>query len=451
MDGLNRNIEKHLLSWKSSKNHKPLLLRGARQVGKTTIVRQFSRHFDHFIDLNLERQKDLAFFQDTDDVKSIYDALVINKGLSVSSNDSVLIFIDEIQEQPHVIKLLRYFYEDLPEIYIIAAGSLLEFALGKVTQFPVGRIQFYYLHPFNFQEYLTAIENKPLKKAFDTIPITKNAHSTLMDTFHRYAIIGGMPEVVNTYIADGNMSQLSNVYNSIWETYKNDIEKYAENSTEEKVIRHILNTAPNFLDERVKFQNFGNSNYRSREVSEAMKSIDAAGLIKLIYPTTALSPPIQSDFKKSPRLQFLDVGIVNNIRGIQAELIGINDLSKEYKGALIPHLITQELISLNLEKQTKPNFWVRDKAHASAEVDLVYQFKNYIIPIEIKSGSTGTLKSLHQFINRTNHNYAIRVYGGDFNIQDQKTPEGKPYKLMNLPYYLGTKIPEYINYFLTNY
>jgi predicted AAA+ superfamily ATPase len=451
MEGLKRNIEEQLLGWKSIKNHKPLLLRGARQVGKTTIVKQFSRHFDHYIDLNLERQKDAAFFHDTDDVKSIYDALIINKGLNIASSDSVLLFIDEIQEQPHVIKLLRYFYEDLPKIHVIAAGSLLEFALGKVKQFPVGRIQFYYLYPFNFQEYLKAIGNKPLIKAFENVPIPKEAHSTLIETFHRYAIIGGMPEVVNTYLSDGNMSQLSKVYSSIWETYKSDIEKYAENSTEERVIRHILNTSPNFLDERVKFQNFGNSNYRSREVSEAMKSIDSGGLIKLIYPTTALSPPIQSDFKKSPRLQFLDVGIVNNIRGVQADLIGMNDLSKEYKGALIPHLITQELISLNLEKQTKPNFWVRDKAYASAEVDLVYQFKNYIIPIEIKSGKTGTLKSLHQFINRTNHNYAVRIYGGEFNIQDQHTPEGKAYKLMNLPYYLGTKIPEYIDYFLINH
>lgn len=427
------------------------MLRGARQVGKTTIVKQFSRHFDHYIGLNLERQKDAQFFQDTDDVRSIYDALIINNGLTINEDDSVLLFIDEIQEQPHVIKLLRYFYEDLSEIHVIAAGSLLEFALGKVKSFPVGRIQFYYLYPFNFQEYLAALGNKPLKEAFDTVPVAKSAHTSLLENFHRYAIIGGMPEVVDTYLANGNMSQLSQVYNSIWETYKNDIEKYAENRTEEKVIRHILNTAPNFLDERVKFQNFGHSNYRSREVSEAMKSIDAAGLIKLIYPTTAIQPPIQSDFKKAPRLQFLDAGIVNNIRGVQANLLNINDLSKAYKGALIPHIITQELISLNLEKQVKPNFWVRDKAYASAEVDLVYSFNNHIIPIEIKSGSTGTLKSLHQFINRTDHNYAVRIYGGAYTIQNQKTPEGKAYKLMNLPYYLGTKIPEYLDYFLTNY
>lgn len=451
MTELNRNIEKHLLNWKSSEKHKPIILRGARQVGKTTIINQFSKHFDHYISLNLERQNDASYFKDIDNVQSIFDALIISKGLNIKPKDSVLLFIDEIQEMPHVIQLLRYFYEDLPDVYVIAAGSLLEFALGKLKQMPVGRIQFFYLHPLNFQEFLLAIDNQPLYEAFNKIPIPKVAHSTLLSMFHTYAIIGGMPEVVKTYLSDRNMSRLTQVYNSIWETYKSDIEKYATNTTEENVMRHILNTAPNFLDERVKFQNFGNSNYRSREVSEAMKSIDSAGLIKLIYPTTVLSPPMQVDYKKSPRLQFLDVGIVNNTRGIQANLLNINDLSNKYKGALIPQLITQELISINAETLKTPCFWVRDKTNASAEVDLVMPYKNYLIPIEIKSGSTGSLKSLHQFINRCEHKYGVRIYGGEFSIQDQKTPEGKDYKLMNLPYYLGTKIPEYLEYFITNF
>lgn len=451
MEDFNRLIENNLLKWKHSKNHKPVILRGARQVGKTTLVKKFSKHFDHFISLNLEQKKDARFFRDTDEVTLIFDALLIREGITLKPERSILLFIDEIQELPQAINLLRYFYEELPGVHVIAAGSLLEFALGKAKRFPVGRIQFHYLYPFNFEEFLEAYGNKQLINAFKEIPVSKSAELNLLDTFHKYAITGGMPEVVRSYIREGNTSALSQVYNSIWQTYKSDIQKYAANKTEEKVIKHILQTAPDYLDERIKFQNFGKSNYRSREVSQAFQSISSAGLIKLIYPTTSLKPPIQTDYKKSPRLQFLDIGIVNNIRGIQASLMLMSDLSQSYKGALIPQLIMQELISINTEVETQPHFWVRDKSYSSAEVDIVYQFKNLLIPIEIKSGTTGTLKSLHQFINLADHSFAVRIYGGTFSIENHQTPEGKPYKLMNLPYYLGTRLQEYLEFFIHNH
>jgi hypothetical protein len=161
--------------------------------------------------------------------------------------------------------------------------------------------------------------------------------------------------------------------------------------------------------------------------------------------------PVKPDLKKSPRLQFLDTGLVNHVLGIQAELIGMNDLSDAYKGALIPHLITQELISLNNISYKKPSFWVRDKSQSSSEVDLVITYKSMVIPIEVKSGTVGTLKSLHQFIDRCEHPYAVRMYGGEFSVDRTQTPEGTPYFLMNLPYYLGTKLINYLEYFVKNY
>jgi hypothetical protein len=261
-----------------------------------------------------------------------------------------------------------------------------------------------------------------------------------------------MPEIVKTYIANEGISDLPKVYESIWATYKNDVEKYTTNDTERNVIKHIMNVAHLYIDQRVKFQNFGNSNYRSREVGEAFRNLDDAKIIQLIYPTTDLETPIKPDVKKSPRLQFLDTGLINHDLKIQGELLAYNDLSHAYKGAIIPHIITQEVLSLNTINNHKPHFWVREKAQASSEVDLVYQYKNKVIPIEIKSGATGKLKSLHEFIERTNHNYAIRMYAGAFSIENHSTPnQNKPYKLMNLPYYLGTKLPEYIAYFITNY
>jgi hypothetical protein len=209
-----------------------------------------------------------------------------------------------------------------------------------------------------------------------------------------------------------------------------------------------MNTAPLQVDKRVKFQNFGHSNYRSREVSEAFTSLDQAKIIQIIYPSTVVKPPIIPDTKKSPRIQFLDTGILNYELNIQADLLTMDDLSQAYKGAIIPHMITQELISLQSHSYKKPNFWVRDKTQASSEVDLIITFKDKLIPIEIKSGKAGKLRSLHQFMDRTNHPYAIRIYGGEFYIHDSRTQKGTEFHLMNIPYYLGTYIHKYIEYFV---
>jgi hypothetical protein len=323
--------------------------------------------------------------------------------------------------------------------------------MKKVKSFPVGRVEFLYMHPLNFAEYLDAIEHEVAVEQFHKIPVNPFAHQTLMKLFNSYAISGGMPEVIKVYLQNKSMADLPRIYESIWGTYKNDVEKYTTNDTERKVIKHIINTAPFYVDQRIKFQNFGNSNYKSREVGEAMRNLNDAKIIQLIYPTTDVEIPAKPDLRKSPRLQFLDTGILNHSLGIQGQMLGVDDLSTTFKGAIIPHIITQELISLNTFSDKKPNFWVRDKKQASSEVDLVFSYNDKLIPIEIKSGSSGSLKSLHQFIEHTNHPYAVRIYAGEFRIEKNITPKGTPYLLMNLPYYLGTKIPEYIQYFVENY
>ena len=446
-----RRILQNLQEWKTYKNRKPLVLRGARQVGKTTLVEQFSKTYKYSISLNLEKPDHHRYFEEFDDVKIIIDSLFLSNNISSNEIKNTLLFLDEIQESPKAIQLLRYFYEELPELHVIAAGSLLEFAMHRVRSFPVGRIEYLYMYPLNFQEYLLAIDHKTAIEQLNHIPVQPFAHKILLDLFNRYAIIGGMPEVIKTYLQNENVSDLPKIYEGIWGTYKNDVEKYASSETERKVIKHIIATAHLYLDQRIKFQNFGNSNYKSREVGEAMRNLDEAKIIQLIYPTTDVEPPIKSDLKKSPRLQFLDTGLVNHALDIQAQMLSMQDLNTAFKGAVIPHLIAQELISLNTISSKKPNFWVREKRQSSSEVDLVISHKGKVIPIEIKSGSTGSLKSLHQFMERTNHPYAVRMFAGKFSIEKTKTTGGTPYILMNLPYYLGTKIPEYIDYFIKNY
>ena len=446
-----RIIEKNLEDWKKSPSRKPLILRGARQVGKTTLIKEFAKSYKYRVMLNLEKSSDAYFFNNNVDAKSILESLFLSENISLASAGETLLFLDEIQESPAAIQMLRYFYEEFPDLNVIAAGSLLEFAMRKVKSFPVGRVEYLYLHPLNFIEYLRAIDHRAALQQIEQIPVEAFAHTVLLSLFNKYAIVGGMPEVITNFIEKDSLTELPKVYESIWGTYRDDVEKYAANETERKIIKHIMSTAHYYVDQRIKFQNFGQSNYRSREVGEALRNLDDAKIIRLIYPTTDLEVPVKPDLRKSPRLQFMDTGVINYELGIQAEMVTLTDLSNFYKGAIIPHLIMQELISLNTLSDKKLHFWIREKKQSSSEVDMVFTYKDMVIPIEIKSGSDGALKSLHQFVERCKHPYAIRLYAGKFEIVKTKTPGGKPYLLMNMPYYLATKVPEYLEYFIENY
>lgn len=450
MDFRRRAIKK-LAQWRDQEGRKPLILRGARQVGKTTLVRAFARGFRHRILLNLEKPKDKRFFEQYEDVPTLVSALCLAHQIPTNHLRETLLFIDEIQESPKAIQMLRYFYEEQPELHVIAAGSLLEFAMQAVKSFPVGRVQYLYLHPLNFAEFLDALGHQSALAQINQVPIADFAHDTLLDLFNQYATLGGMPEAAKVYLREKNMAAVPKTYESIWSTYRDDVAKYAHNAAERKVIKHIMNTAPLYLDQRIKFQHFGNSNYRSREVGEAMRMLDDAKVIRLVYPTTDLSHPIKPDLKKSPRLQFLDTGLVNHALQIQPEMLALRDMSQAHRGAVIPHLITQELISIHDQTSYQPNFWVREKHQSSSEVDLVYAYQGLVIPIEVKSGSVGKLKSLIQFVERAAHPYAVRIYGGSFAVERLQTPSGKPFFLMNLPYYLGTMLPEYIAHLVGNY
>ena len=444
-----RKIYQYLLKWKEKPDRKPLIIRGARQVGKSTLVNEFGKEFSYFISLNLEKPKEKAFFNNLDETKDIVEALFLSKNVPLTG-EPTLIFLDEIQESARAVSQLRYLYEEYPQLHIIAAGSLLEFTLNDVASFPVGRVEQVVLHPFDFEEFLLAQNRPDLLKELENIPVKKNAHNTLLEYYNDYAIIGGMPEVVKRYVAEQSMVNLSEIYSNLWQSYRDDIEKYGSNQTDRKLIRHIIDTAP-LEKERIVFAGFGNSAYRSREVGEAMKALDMARIIQVIYPVTNLAPPASPDLKRRPRLQFLDTGLLNYSIGHQSEMIGLRDLNNFSRGRIIQHLAAQQLQAQNLSPLYRPLFWVREKANSNAEVDLIYHHNKYLIPIEIKSGGQGTLRSLHQFVEKCEHKYAVRLLANHFLVEKVKTPSGVPYSLMNMPYYASSKIAEYVEWFVNSF
>ncbi len=218
----NRQILSKLTDWKNRSDRKPLILRGARQVGKTTAVNIFSETFDNYISLNLELGKDRNIFKDELSVQETFQAIQIVKNIELKKGNT-LIFIDEIQQSPSAIRLLRYFYEELSEIFVIAAGSLLEIVLEKTEiSFPVGRIEYLYMYPLTFEEYLEAKGEKLLLEAMDKIPLPEYTYSKLLDLFHEYTLIGGMPEVIKHYIEHQDVKSLNRIYESLLISYIND-------------------------------------------------------------------------------------------------------------------------------------------------------------------------------------------------------------------------------------
>jgi uncharacterized protein len=443
-----RNVLLKLEQWEKSEDRKPLIIRGARQVGKTVAVKLFGERFDRFVYLNLERPGDADLFRRGLSVQDLFQAILL-KSKPSRGRGRTLLFIDEIQNCPEAVESLRYFYEDLPEVPVVAAGSLLEIALHeKNISFPVGRVEHYFMRPLTFREFLTAIDATDAVAAFNTIPLPDYAFETLLDYFHKYTLIGGMPEAIAKYLNNNEVTAITPVYDSLAVSFQDDAGKYARNPTMAAILRHCIETAPFSAGKRITFSGFGQSNYKSREVGEAMRTLQRAMLIQLLHPSTSVEIPIVPDLKKSPRLQWLDTGMLNYFVGLQDQYFLHDNLHAFYKGSIAEHIVGQELIAMEPNTRKKQCFWVRERSQSQAEVDFIVQHRGHVIPMEVKSGKTGRLRSLHQFMDRCPHHYAIRLYAGKLEIQDVLSPAGKTFSLLNLPYFLASIVHEYMDWMM---
>jgi len=443
-----RQLLLELEKWRQNVPRKPLVIRGARQVGKTTLVNQFAAQYEQYIYLNLELSEDKEPFENFTSIENLINTLFFLKNKTLGKKNTTLLFIDEIQEVPKALNILRYFYELAPEISVIAAGSMLETLFDKNISFPIGRVEYKVIRPVSFTEFLSAIDESAALEQLTQVPVAAFAQSKLLSLFHTYALIGGMPEIVQHYAKHKDLVTLGPIYDSLISGYMDDVEKYAKSNTQILHLRHCIQSSFAQACKRIKFEGFGNSTYKSREMGETLRTLEKALLMQLVYPCTSATLPMVPDIKKSPRLQILDTGLLNYFVGIQKEIIGTDDLNKIYQGTLIEHLVGQELLSFQYNALSALHFWVREKKESTAEVDYLFQYDGLIIPIEVKSGKEGTLKSLHSYMDIAPHNFAIRFYAGALNISDAITQNGKQYKILNLPYYLGSQIEKYLVWFI---
>lgn len=328
-----RNCISNLREWRNSPFRKPLVLRGARQTGKTTVVKQFGAEFDTFIYLNMENEKARSYFQRGLSVKDLLQFICLEQG--VAKHGDTLLFIDEIQNSPEAVALMRYFYEEIPGLFVISAGSLLEVMMDmKKISFPVGRVEYRYLFPFTFDEFLQALNENAALEYFRTVPVPDFAVPRLLELYRLYAFTGGMPEAVARYAETGDLSVLPSVYSSLMTAFLDDVSKYAKGGHDTDVIRHVIETAPIEMSKRITFERFGNSGYSSRDVGAALRTLERAMLLYLRYPVSEFKLPLLPNKRRSPHLQFLDSGLANYSLGIQSYYFEKETLSDVYNGLL---------------------------------------------------------------------------------------------------------------------
>ena len=437
-----RELTTQLRQWSQRQPHKPLVIRGARQVGKSTLIREYGREFDIYIEVNLELSDDAAIFQRTDNVQEIWQYLCLRNHVVSSPDKRMLLFIDEIQEEPAAVGMLRYFYEKMPWLYVITAGSRLQSLLKKHISFPVARVEYLNLRPFSFMEYVNATQGGEWCDLLRNMSVPSVMHEKFLSLFNRYALIGGMPEVVADYAQYEDIEHLAPIFNSLLKGYNEDVERYAKNEEQVRIIRHILDTAWISAAEAITFANFGGSSYSSTQIHEAMDCLQRAYILSLDYPITSSDVPAIPSKRRAPKLIMVDSGITNFVAGIQIEYLQNKELLDTWRGRAAEQIVAQELrVLLDTNYKEHQYYWVRDKKGTTSEIDFVWQTSNQIIPVEVKVGTNSHLRSLHSFVNNANHHVtAVRFWSGEFFVQDANTPapNNKPYRLINIPfYYIG--------------
>jgi predicted AAA+ superfamily ATPase len=429
-----RVAEKQILEWKDSQRRKPLIIRGARQVGKTWLVENFlAKQFDSFVKIDLEKRRDLhVYFEGNLDPKIILSYLELELGRIIPGK--TLLFFDEIQACPRAIMALRYFYELMPELHVIAAGSLLEFAFGEIS-IPVGRVQYLHMHPMTFYEYLLALgkEQKAEYVLKSPVNVTGEIQKMILNELRSYFFIGGMPECVKTYRDSGSMVETFRVQSEILGSYRDDFSKYTPRIDITCLDAVFLNVAKS-IGEQLKYTrlNDGHSGQMNR------KAFNLLAKAKVIHKIPACDPsglPLGATANlKKFKATMLDIGLLQRLCQVPAELeLKQENLLAMYRGKLAEQFVAQEILAKN---SSELFYWARDVRGSSAEVDYLAVRQGNIYPVEVKSGAGGSLKSLHLMLEKyQNCSQGLVLYSGTY----KELPEQK---LTFMPLYCAAIISD---------
>lgn len=440
---MRRNIESDLVRWKNQERRMPLLLRGARQVGKSYIIEKLGKEeFESCVTLNFELHPEYQMCFETLEPLKIINAIELVTGSAIRAGKTLL-FLDEIQECPRAIMALRYFKEQMPELHVIGAGSLLEFTLNDETfRMPVGRIQFMYLRPLSFGEYLEACGHVKLRDYLKTVSfndiIETAIHQKLLSLVREYFSLGGMPAVIAEYIASKKLLQCQDIQNAILMTFRNDFGKYSKRMPHAH-LQLIFTKAPGLVGQWLKYSTL-DPETAPKTLKNALKMLCDAGLIILVYATSATGLPFISHMnEKKCKFLFLDIGLVKRACNLDLEMLFKQDPFLINDGALAEQFVGQELLACMGREEANTLFsWVRQEKSSSAEIDFLIEIDAQIIPVEVKAGATGTLRSLRIFIEEKKLPLGIRISALPLALGGDKRD------ILSIPFYLIEELPRLV-------
>jgi len=472
-----------LLSQKFSRG-KPFCLFGAKGVGKTTIMREFAGKFSNWIYLDLDTAVDRAIFNFEVPAGETLKAISFLKGKELMGKGT-LIVLDELYKCPDAIRWVIRFAgehqnrpvkegksghgEGVNMPLIVATSSVITKEMATLINPETGFMQALHLLPFSFEEFLPSMNDQAALEAFLEVPVPYYAYDKLLNYFHLYALIGGMPEITVKYAENRHISGLKHCYEAIEERHISCLQDVTAGKKSRDLAAEVLQNTYPYAATRISFNRFGNMEKGSREIGNAFNALERTFFLRMVLPVTGATLPILPDHAKSPQLHLLDTGLVNYFSGIQKPLFQSHDMNSIFKGQIARQVVGQEILAdANLNNSNQQyiaygnagdgagslfrspalNFWIRDKAQSTAEVDFIIPYDDLLIPVVVKSGAPGRLRSLHQFIDLAPHAFAVRLYAGRLGIQQSQTIRGKKFYLLNLPYFLAGKIRDHLKGFI---
>lgn len=431
---IKRQLYSTLKNWKEDQYRKPILLRGARQVGKTCLVETFGHQcFESLISINLELETEYHACFDTLDPKQICSAISTLAQQKIVPGETLL-FFDEIQECPEAIRALRYFKERMPELHVIGAGSLLELVLNTADfRMPVGRITSLYLKPLSYSEFIAEINPDALsilETASLRNPPPISIHHYLLKQMKLYLQLGGMPETVATYLRTEDLLEIQKIQTDILSTYEKDFGHYSKHAPV-ALLQRCFNRIPHLIGQQIKYNKI-DPDVRSRELKVILEKLQEAHLIQPVIASTGSGIPLSASMNiKKFKLNFVDVGLVTRACKIESDFVLQNDIMLLNQGALAEQLVGQELTAYAPSfEETELYYWSKD-GHSIAEVDYLYTYQQNILPLEVKSGTLGRLKSLRLFQKERNNILGLRV---------SQLPLKKEDNILSVPLYMISQL-----------
>ncbi|CCB88310.1 ATP-binding protein [Simkania negevensis] len=436
-----RKIETELKDWHRKKCRLPLILRGARQVGKSYVVQKIGNElFENTLIIDFELQPSFCQCFESLDPQKIVNRLELMTGASINEGKTLL-FLDEIQQCPRAIMALRYFKEKMPALHVIAAGSLLEFVMHETDfSFPVGRVQFLYMGPLSFSEFLLNAGEKKVLDFLDNVTVEEGIpseiHNKLLELFRLYIVIGGMPATVHTYLETHSLSESHKIQLSLLQTYQNDFGKYAS-KTEYKYLQLLFEKAPSLVATHFKYVNVSNE-IRSRELKVALEQLSYAGLINRVFATSASGVPLFAQIKETRfKILFLDIGLLHTSHKMNISELWEKDILQIHSGRLAEQVVGQQLLTLgDFYESPQLFFWKRESKSSSAEVDYLFTSGSAIIPIEVKAGKTERLRSLQTFMKEKQSPLGVKI---------SMSPLLLDHSILSLPLYMIDQLPRFVS------